>query len=301
MSDFWGVYSPALKVVVFGLAIAVLFSGARVTWSLNNVNVQPNNRDASAWCGAGHQACFWLAGAVLSVFPVASAEPMDCNLLFVGVGAMAALGLVLANALDKPPALRWQRFVIGALAISNLAIAPVLLPAKCLTMLGMGFGLSRTDASIPRDPSVSDKTLVVVWAISEGGLYASWNHRYADAIPGPAKMRLLATSLGDVSVTRLDEVTLRLRADHGFYDAKFQQLMRSLAQPFRRGDVVKLSNMTATVTETTVEGRPKNVDFRFMTALESNEWLWMRGEGLRLVSWIPPRLGETVWVKAGFW
>ena len=186
------------------------------------------------------------------------------------------------------------------LAVCNLAIAPLLLPAKCLTMLGMGFGLPLTDASIPSEPAITQKTLVAVWVISEGGLYASWNHRYAERINGPGKIRMLATSLSNVSVTRQDEFTLRLRPEHGFYDSMFQQLMRSLSEPFHKGDVVKLSNMTASVTEITADGRPLTVDFRFSAPLESPEWLWMRGDGMRLVNWNLPKLGETVVVKAGF-
>ena len=284
-SFFWGIYPAAAKVAVFLLALAVLVIVARVAW--------PRFADKP-------QARFWLIGAGLSLLPIAATGPSDENLVFVGFGVAPALAMVFVNVVEHPPALRWPRFVVATLAVCNLAIAPLLLPAKCLTMLGMGFGLPLTDASIPRDAAVSNKTLVVVWVISEGGLYASSNHRYAEGIHGPGKTRILATSLSNVSVTRLDEVTLRLRPEHGFYDAMFQQLMRSPSEPFHRGDVVKLSNMTAAVTEITADGRPQTVDFRFSAPLESPEWLWMRGAGFRLVAWTPPKTGETVVVKAGF-
>jgi len=285
MSDFWGIYPPAIKVAMFLLAVAVLVIVGRIAW--------PRFADEPL-------ARFWLIGAGLSLLPVATSGPMDCNLVFLGFGAAPALAMVLVNAVDNPPSLRWSRFVVATLAVCNLAIAPCLLPVKCLTMLGMGFGLPLTDASIPRDAATAQKTLVAVWVISEGGLYASWNHRYAEGIPGPAKTRILATSLSNVSVTRVDELTLRLRPEHGFYDSSFQQFMRSLSEPFHTGDVVKLSNMTASVIEITADGRPLTVDFRFSAPLESPEWLWMRGEGLRLTNWNPPKLGETAVVKAGF-
>jgi hypothetical protein len=285
MSDFWGIYPFALKVAMFLLAAAVLVIVGRVAW--------PRFADRPL-------ARFWLIGAGLSLLPIATSGPMDCNLVFLGFGVAPALAMLFANALDNPPSLRWTRFVVATLAVCNLAIAPLLLPAKCLTMLGMGFGLPLTDTSIPRDAAVARKTLVAVWVISEGGLYASWNHRYAEGIPGPGKMRMLATSLSNVSVTRLDELTLRLRPEHGFYDSMFQQLMRSLSEPFHKGDVVKLSNMTAAVTEITADGRPLTVDFRFSAPLESPEWLWMRGEGFRLVAWTPPKTGETVVVRAAY-
>ena len=199
---------------------------------------------------------------------------------------------------DDPPALRWPRFVIGALAVFNLAAAPVLLPGKCLTMLGMGYGLPLADASVPRDSSISEKTLVIVWTMSEGGTYASWCHRYAEGIPRPGRTRLLAESFSDVSVTRLDEVTLRLHLDDGFLDSPMHRLLRGPSRPFHQGDVVELSNMTATVNQITDDGRPRTVTFRFAAPLESREWLWMRGVGFRFVDWTPPKVVETVVVPA---
>jgi hypothetical protein len=77
------------------------------------------------------------------------------------------------------------------------------------------------------------------------------------------------------------------------------QLYLDPAQPLRHGEVVELSNMSATIVEMTADNRPLTVDFRFATKLESPTWLWMRGEGLRLVAWTPPRIGETVEVPAG--
>jgi hypothetical protein len=285
MSDFWGIYPFALKIVVFLLGAAVLIVVGRVAW--------PRFTDKPL-------ARFWLIGAGLSLLPAATAGPMDCNLVFLGFGAAPALAMVFEHAVVHSLGSQWSRVVLSTLVVCNLVIAPLLLPAKCLTMLGMGFGLPHTDASIPRDPNVAQKTLVAVWAISEGGLYASWNHRYAERIPTPSKMRLLSTCLKNVSVTRLDELTLRLRPERGFYDSAFQQLMRSLSEPFHRGDVIRLSNMTVSVAEITSDGRPLTVDFRFSAPLESPEWLWMRGDGLRLVNWSPPKPGETVVVHSGF-
>lgn len=179
MSDFWGIYPPAIKVAMSLFAVAVLVVVGRIAW--------PRFADKPL-------ARFWLIGAGLSLLPIATSGPMDCNLVFLGFGAAPPLAMVFVNAVDNPPSLRWSRFVVATLAVCNLAIAPGLLPAKCLTMLGMGFGLPLTDASIPRDAAIAQKTLVAVWVISEGGLYASWNHPYAEGIPAPAKTRILATS-----------------------------------------------------------------------------------------------------------
>lgn len=74
--------------------------------------------------------------------------------------------------------------------------------------------------------------------------------------------------------------------------------MRGPSRPFRHGETVTTSNMTATVVELTPDRRPSIVDFRFASPLESSEWLWMRGNGLALVDFSPPQVGETVVVPA---
>ena len=282
-ADFWVFYPPGVKVAVFLLAVALLVIVARIAW---------------ARLAADRQAGFWLVGAGLSLAPISAAGPGDRNLIFVGVGLAAVLAIVFAGLANNPPPSRWPRLVVGVLAVFNLALAPLMLPLKCLANFNMDHIRAQTDESVPRDAAVARKTLVVVSAPSEAGIFFAWSYRDAREIPKPGRTRLLATSLGSVSVTRLDGLTLRIRPDRGFLATEAQRMLRSPSRPFRAGDAVELSNMRATVVETTADGRPGAVDFRFAAPIESPEWLWMRGDGFRLVDWIPPGVGETVVVPA---
>jgi hypothetical protein len=187
---------------------------------------------------------------------------------------------------------------VGALVLFNLALAPLLLPVKSLTMLGMHQMIAPAEASVPRDAAVGDRTLVVVALPSEGPLYYTWARREAEGTPKPGRARVLATSLGAVSVTRVDGSTLRVRPEHGYFASDVHQLLRDPNRTFHKGAQVELSNMTATVTESTADGRPVTVEFAFAAPLESPVWLWMRGEGWGLVAWTPPAVGETVVVPA---
>jgi hypothetical protein len=279
LADAWGMFPPAGRAVVFALAIAALVIVARVAWPR---------------LGADPRARFWLIGAGLSLLVISTTAPQDRNLVFVGFGVAPALAMLFSAMLEDPPTLRWPRVVAFALAVFNLALAPVELPLKCLMMRAAEGMMAPVDESIPRDPAVSDKTLVVVWTAFEPAVYFSWTKRDADGIPRPGRTRILATSLGDVSVTRLDEVTLRLQPRDGFFASEASKLMRGASRPFLRGDVVTLSNMKATVTEITDDGRPLIVEFRFAVPLESPEWLWMRGAARGLVGWTPPKVGQTV-------
>ncbi len=279
MADLW-LFSPtAMRVGFFVIAVATIGVVARIAWP--RLAAEPQSR-------------FWLAGALLSLLPISAAGPGDRNLVFVGFGASAALAMAFARLADDPPASKWPRFVVGALVVFNLALAPLLLPLKCLGNFNMETMRAQTDANIPRDATVAQKTLVVVSASSEGGVFFAWSYRDAMGIPKPGRTRILATSFGPVSVTRLDAVTLRVRPDGGFLAGEMHQLMRNPSRRFRVGDVVTLSNMTATVEEIAGDGRPTHVTFRFAAPLESPEFIWMRGQGMGLVGWTPPRVGETV-------
>jgi hypothetical protein len=266
-------------IALFMLAVAVLVVVARVAWPR---------------IGADPKARFWLVGAGLSLLMICATSPQDRNLVFVGFGVAPALAMLFADLVENPPAPRWPRFVVGALAVFNLGLAPVLLPLKCLMMRAAEGMMAPVNETIPRDAAVSDKTLIVVWIAFEPAVYFSWTKRDAETIPRPGKTRILSVSLGDLAVTRLDEVTLRLRPRDGFFASEASKVMRDASRPFKGGDVVELSNMRATVTEITDDGRPMTVEFRFAAPLESPQWLWMRGAARGLVGWTPPKVGETV-------
>ena len=155
-----------------------------------------------------------------------------------------------------------------------------------------------TDACVPRNAAIKEQTLVVVWVWSEAALGFALPQRDAEGVPRPRKTRILALSRGNVTVTRLDEFTLRLRPDDGFLPREMDRLSRGPSQPLRPGDGVRLSDMTATVDEVVDGWRPQTVTFRFSAPLESPHFLWMRGDGMRLVGWTPPKVGETVVVPA---
>jgi hypothetical protein len=116
----------------------------------------------------------------------------------------------------------------------------------------------------------------------------------------PRGTRILSTSFGPSSVTRTDETTLRVSPEGGFLASELHQLMRAPSRPFRVHDVVALSDMRATVVALTDDGRPATVEFHFATPLESVGRRWMRGQGMALVPWTPPAIGETVVVPAPF-
>ena len=238
------------------------------------------------------QTGFWLTGAALSLLPVAAIGPSDRNLVFVGLGAAALLALGVQAVMQTQLA-SWRRIVIGALLFCNLALAPVLLPIKSLYMLALQAALEPTDASIPRDHTVASRTLVVVATGSEGPVGVSFWRRDALEIPRPRAARILVATLGTTSIERMDDKTLLLTRAEGFFEADMHALARGRSQPFQRGEVLTLSDLTVSVDDVTTDGRPRALTFRFAEPLEHPRWIWMRGSGTRLVDWTPPPIGQS--------
>ncbi|MDB4975424.1 MAG: uncharacterized protein JWN48_3765 [Myxococcaceae bacterium] len=278
-SDLWIFLPSAARSVVIMAALVIVAAVALVLWRLT---------------GANAQARFWWVGAALSLLPVAAIGPSDRNLVFVGLGVAPVLALALQTLVETPWSARWSRFVLGTLLVFNLAIAPLLLPLKCLYMVALQHVMAGAEQTIPKTAEAATKTLVVVVTGSEGPVAITWWQRDARHEARPRAARILATTFGETTITRLDAYQLRLHRDAGFFEAEMHELARGRSRPFQRGDTAALSDMTATVTDVTDDGRPRTLEFRFARPLDDPAWQWMRGSGTRLVTWSPPAPGQSV-------
>ena len=184
--------------------------------------------------------------------------------------------------------------MVSLLVLLHLVVAPLLLPVRVLTVgLAARMG-ERLEASIPTDPSIRGKTLVILSSAAELTTFPPWMERQVRGVPLPRRMRLLATCLAPLRVSRLDATTLRVRPEKGFLDNGLLRMVRGPSRPFRPGDEVVLSDMRVRVHEVTADGRPAEVDFTFAVPLEDASLLWRRLQaGGALVPWSPPAAGES--------
>jgi hypothetical protein len=285
LADIWLLLPPAAKVAAYTLALLMLVGLAALVAPL--WHRLPTFR-------------FWALGAVLSLPPMCATFPMDRLLVFAGVGAMAVVALVLAEWLEggafaRPRARRTFAAIGVSLLVSlHLVLAPLLLPLRVLTVgLLAGIG-ARLEASIPRDEAVRGKALVILSSAAEMTTFPPWMQRRVRGVPGPHRMRVLATCFAKLRVSRLDATTLRVRPEKGYLDSELLRMVRGLSRPFHPGDEVVLSDMRARVLEVTADGRPAEVDFTFAVPLEDPSLLWTRlQKGGALMPWVPPAVGES--------
>ena len=286
LSDAWLVLPASARAVAYGLALLWLAAFAAIL--------------APVWRRV--PACrFWALGAVLSLPPVCATFPMDRLLVFAGVGAMAAVALVLSEWLTGDayallPRLRraGAASVVALLVLLHLVLAPVLLPLRVLLVGYISSMGSKLEASIPADAGIGAKTLVILSSAAEMTTFPPWMERQVRGVARPHRMRVLATCLDQLRVTRVGPKTLRVRPNRGFLDNELLRMVRGLSRPFHVGDEVLLSDLSVRVTQLAPDGRPAEADFTFGVPLEDASLLWRRLQGGgTLVPWSPPAVGES--------
>ena len=247
-------------------------------------------------------ACrFWTLGAVLSLAPVCATYPMDRLLVFAGVGAMAAIALVLAEWIEGGFALlpRPRRILATGVALVlvllHVVLAPVLLPLRVVA-----HGLSRQDRRPARGLDSRGrggpgKSLIILSSAAEMTTFPPWMQRQVSGVPRPARrMRVLASCFSRVQVSRPDAVTLRVRPQNGFLDERVAAHRPRPLPAVPDGRRGRPFDVRARVRDVTADARPAEVDFTFGVPLEDPSLLWRRLKaGGVLVPWAPPAVGET--------
>jgi hypothetical protein len=283
VSDLWVLLPPPAQLAVHVVALVVLIAAGWLLWPLWR-------RDPVAR--------FWTLGLLLAAVPISATFPMDRLLVFVGVGAMALVAELIASAVEGrfeslPVRGRALRAVAVVLLVAHLVLAPLLLPVRALSVRFMKVAMARSFEAIPDDPAVTTKTLIVVRAPADGSVAYTLVEPVALGEPRPRRLRLLASGLAPVRVTRVDERTLTIRPAYGFYATEGERMLRGLSRPFRAGNEVRLSDLQVVVTEVDTEGRALEARFRFQRTLEDASHLWFSWQGSGLQPYVPPPVGTS--------
>ncbi|HSN26758.1 MAG TPA: hypothetical protein VLT45_10745, partial [Kofleriaceae bacterium] len=246
-------------------------------------------------------ARFFATGMVLAAVPVATTFPADRLLSFIGLGAMGLVAQFLAAAARDRAMLgdgRARRIFATAVAVLLLLIhgvlAPPLLVARSRSMVAVARVIDRAEAGIPRDPSIADKTVVILAAPSDALAGYVPIMRASRHQPSPAHLYWLATATSAVTITRVDDHTLHVTAADGLLRYEVDQMMRSpRLEPFRAGDRVAMPGLTIEVTAVTPDGRPRDLTAHFDRALDDPSLVWLRWQGHTYVPMAAPRGSTT--------
>ena len=244
-------------------------------------------------------ARFFATGMVLAALPVASTFPADRLLGFVGLGGMGLVAQLLGAALVRRERLgegalrRASGLVVAAvMVLVHVVLAPPFLFARSKSMVTIGAIFDRADRGIPSDPTVATRTVILVTTPSDAFCGYIPPMRAARRQPRPAHLTWLATAIKAVTIERVDDRTLRVAPEGGFLRYQVDQMLRTPARPFTRGERIALSGVTIEI-ETLAGGRPLTVLARFDRPLGDPSLVWRRWEGRTYVEYTPPPIGAS--------
>jgi hypothetical protein len=243
---------------------------------------------------------FWTTGCLLSTLLMCTTFPHDRLLNGLGIGGMALAAEILANAIEGtfPYRRPWVTIAAASLAFVHLILAPLLSPYRARAMNDINRMFGRANESVPSDPSITTKSVVLVNPPLDpfGGYFLMY--RVASGEPRPKHLRWLTTGVTDVRVERVDEQTLRIRPGAGFLSSTSQMMLRSLNHPMRLGERIALSGMTIEVSDLGPDGRPLEIVVRFAQKLEDPSLEWLKWGEHGYVPFQLPKVGESVVLPA---
>jgi hypothetical protein len=244
-------------------------------------------------------ALYWFVGMLLCVLPICATSPMNRNLLFVAIGAFGVMTQFIGGLFAEEnwvPGSRFWRvpamilcatliFVHGGFAIVSRARAP-----KTVSFIFDTFY-----STIEVDPAddLTGKTLVVVNAPNPFlflGLPVLRDYRDQSL---PARTRLLVPGYNPLKITRTGEKTLLIEIQAGslltidpsgrdfkpnfvYFYHELSSLFRPDDLPFKAGEKIELSDMSAEVINVDADDQPITVRFDFNVSLDDSSLRWLQ-------------------------
>ncbi len=247
---------------------------------------------------------FWAVGSLFSLVPLTATVPNDRLLTLVGLGMLPVIAFSIHDTLragQQPRAASSRTGVrlltASALLFVHLVIDPLMLPISAMTPSLVGRWASRADAALPASPALRDQTLIVA-AVPDSMLLSYLPvMRSLQGRPRPDKLYWLAATPSAATLERRAPNVLRVSAPDGLFDPRSEARSPNLA--LRKGERVRLSQMTVEVLELSPDGRPTVCDFVFNEPLESPRFVWRVWDSGQVREFHPPALGESVRVSTG--
>ena len=273
------IYGFSPKPVPLYLALACLFIGGVVylLWPLLK---------------SSRTARFWALGALFSVAPVTTTVPADRNLLFVGIGASALLGMLFHALFSKLQTSTFQRGCTWVLVALHLVLSPLLLPVfsyspQIWSQL-MGLHLAR------KIPIENTKESLLTFGIPMPIGLGATPMRFAEGLPLADKFWMVSSLKQRFVVTRTGDSQLTVTSDAGMIDSIEATLRNLERSPLPDNFTIALTDLDIAVTRKNAEGKPQELTLTFHNnRLEHTRILTWNGKAFE-VRHVPAAVGESV-------
>lgn len=234
--------------------------------------------------GSHAEARFFAIGMLASAVPIAATFPSDRLLFFVGLGAMGLLAIWLEHAA------RSRRLLAAALVGTHLVIAPLLLPVRA----SMPAWIAGYVAPCIEAPNAwVGEDVVLVNGLDLCPAYAPLEAALDDRV-GARSVRTLAPGSAALSITRIDDHTLRVTEDGGLLGGSAERAFWDPDRAWHGGEERPFGAARVHIVTVTPDGRPETIELRSEAPLETtSRWLVVE-EGGAVVPFTLPGVGESV-------
>ncbi|MGB2959675.1 MAG: hypothetical protein WBD30_12390, partial [Bacteroidota bacterium] len=246
-------------------------------------------------------ARFFALGMVLSVPLICSVMPHSRLLFFVGIGGMGLLALWMGGLTDRaawvPAGRSWRipaRVLFVLFILIHLVIAPLLLPGASASADFAERYIQRPAESEVLRGDLTGQDLVIVNPPMAFQAHYLPTARLLNGQTVPRRLRVLASGLTELEISRPDDRSLLVRPEGGYLNQPFDEVFRGPAHPMSLGERVELTDMSVEVTELTEDGCPAEALFEFPFPLEDAELKWVKWEDGKYVPFVIPAIGDTV-------
>lgn len=210
----------------------------------------------------------WLLGMLFSLVPATTALPQDRVLIFAGIGASAALAhflsIVFSQFRHMDLKAKWFFKSIGSiLVLFHLILSPLLLPvATYSTRLIWPAMISQEPSRFPDIKDIQNKRLIITGAPLASAL-AIAPFRFYRGEPMPRNIWILSTVNETINFRRLSDTMIEATLRNGFIQGPEKAVRDFTRFPFSKGESVKLSGMTITISELNASGMPQKLILEF--------------------------------------
>ena len=236
-------------------------------------------------------ARFWLLGCVFAAAPISATVPADRNLLMVGIGASAVLGMVFDAMTMGLIASKLRAAGVWCLFLIHLILSPLLMPLfsyspqiwNQLMSLPMTKGM----------PIQSHEDRLLLFGMSMPIALATIPMRFAHHLPVPRHSWFISSRHSLFTIKRVTLDTIEIESNRGMIDG-FEQNVRNLQrEPLHPGQDVVTDAMTMTVLALDESGSPTGLKMG-MEPDGMDDVVIIYWDGKRFIRQPLPELGHSL-------
>ncbi|MFC1851771.1 hypothetical protein ACFL27_16390 [candidate division CSSED10-310 bacterium] len=244
---------------------------------------------------------FWFTGMILSLLPICATFPHERLLLFVGLGGCGLMAQFLGNFFEKgiyfPRSRLWYSFALMMVIfwiISRAIISPLMFPISAWSPASMGIFSEKVFQTLPDDALLKTQDFIVINPPVTFYMIYFPVIRALNEEPFPRHLRVLASGVETIDVTRPDANSLLISPAGGFINAPMDNLFRGKGHVMVPGQEIVLTNLTIRIMKVTATGRPSQVLFTFSQPLESPVFRWYYFDQGHFKPFTLPSVGQSL-------